>query len=129
MYLADFHRRLGRGQEEFAPKEVACARQLLSRYTPAEVRDLIDYALRRARETNFDMQWFGALSLYEAQWQAERRVLGAAAERQSAVAACRFCNEHGYLEFADGSVGSCPHDLGKVARINAHKPVRGYHQA
>ncbi len=129
MLVANFHRQLGHNHDEFPVKEVAYARQLLSRYAPAEIEDLIAFAVAEAQKTNFHMQWFGAVSTYEVRWKAQRAQRHAARAAQAAIVACRFCNEHGFLEFADGSVGLCPHDAARVAVIHAQKPVRGFHQA
>ena len=36
---------------------------------------------------------------------------------------------YGYLEFANGSVGPCPHNEQKVAVIHAHQPINGFPNA
>lgn len=129
VYLHDFHKQLGRDQEEFKPKEVAFARDLLDRYGDKGVRSLMAYGLAEARSTNFDMQWFGALSVYEGRWQAQERKQAKAGQSQAAIAACPVCNEDGMLEYEDGSVGRCPHELSRITLIQSHKPIRGFHQA
>src|SRR5690242_18006187 len=103
---------------------VSCARELLERYGDAALRELIHFSLSEARKTNFDMQWFGALSLYEGKWQATHQKKVKAQERQAAIAACLSCNEVGMLEFVDGAVGQCPHDEQKIAIIHRQKPIR-----
>jgi hypothetical protein len=127
--LTYFHKQLGHEQEEFTPKEVAYVRELLKRYTDEEVRDLMAFGLAEARATNFPMQWFGALALYESKWQTKRQKALGAQARQAVVAACSFCNEQGMLEFADGSVGVCPHEVMKLAHIHRHKPIRDFTEA
>src|SRR4051812_5576397 len=128
VYLHDFHKALGHEQDAFAPKEVAYARDLLARYGEAGVHDFMQFGLGEARKTNFDMQWFGALSLYESKWQATYQKKAKAQERQAAIASCPACNEVGMLEFEDGMVGQCPHQLQRIALIHRHKPIRGYLQ-
>lgn len=124
--LVDFHERLGHEQTEFAAKEVAYTRELLSRYSSEEVRDLVTFGIEQARASGFPMQWFGALSLYEGKWLATRRKKVQAKERQATIAACLVCNEQGYFEFEDGSVARCPHQPGQLSQIHGQKPIRGY---
>jgi hypothetical protein len=128
-YLIDFHKRLGHTQDEYAPKEVAYVRHLLSRFGEDGVRDFVDYGLSEAKKTSYDMQWFGALSTYEPRWEAQQKKVAKAKERQAAVAACIVCNEAGMLEFDDGKVGQCPHDLKKIAHIHGVKLIRGFPRA
>jgi hypothetical protein len=129
IYLHDFHKQLGHEQEEFSPKEVAYVRDLLARYGDQGVRSLMAYGLAEARTTRFPMQWFGALSVYEAKWQATERKKALAQQSQAVVASCPVCNEAGMFEFEDGSVGRCPHELPKLAHIHHQKPIRGFHEA
>jgi hypothetical protein len=75
------------------------------------------------------MQWFGALSVYEAKWLSSERKKASVEAAQATIAACPICNEVGMLEFEDGSVGRCPHELAKLGHIHRQKPIRGFHQA
>jgi hypothetical protein len=129
IYLHEFHKQLGHEQEEFTPKEVAYVRELLARYSDQGVRSLMAFGLAEAQATRFPMQWFGALSVYEAKWQAKEGKKAAAAQIQAAISACPVCNEVGIFEFEDGSVGRCPHELPKIAHIHRQKPIRGFHEA
>jgi hypothetical protein len=128
VYLHDFHMALGHDQDAFAPKEVAYARELLERYGNAAVRELMHFGLSEARKTNFDMQWFGALSLYEGKWQAAHQKKRRAQERQAAIVACPYCDERGLLETEEGTALYCPHDREKIACFHAQKAIRGYVQ-
>jgi hypothetical protein len=129
MFLRDFHKQLGREQEEFAPKEVSYVRSLLSRYGQDGLREFMSFGLAEANKTKFDMQWFGALSLYEGKWQATHQKKRKIQERQAATAACCACNDVGMLEFEDGTVGHCPHEVQKLSRIHTQKPIRGFSPA
>jgi hypothetical protein len=129
LYLADFHKQLGHEQTEFPAKEVAYARELLARYGDAGVRSFMAFGLAKARETQFNMQWFGALSLYEGKWQAIERKQAQIKQTQAAIAACPACNEAGMIEFEDGSVCHCPHEPAKLAHIHRQKPIRGLRRA
>jgi hypothetical protein len=130
VYLHDFHKQLGHERKEFSPKEVVCMREMLVHYGDQGVRRFIDFGLKRARETSFDVQWFGGLrTLYEGEWQAIERKRAKAEQAQAAIAACSVCDETGIIEFEEGSVGHCPHDMAKLARIHRQKPIRGFHQA
>ena len=66
------------------------------------------------------------VALYESKWLGTKRKQIQATERSAVVAACKICNELGYLEFLEGAVGECPHDADKLAQIHQHKPIRGF---
>ena len=89
------------------------------------------YGLTRAGEpkSKFDMHGFGALSVYEGEWKAQREKQAKAEACQAAMANCPVCNEAGMLEFEDGTVGRCPHQITTIAQIHRQKPIRGFHQA
>ena len=87
------------------------------------------FALAKAAETNFDMQWFGAISLYEPAWRGGKKRVRDVEAQQRAIADCRFCNEHGFLEFVDGAVCPCPHDAERIALVHQQKPIRDFHHA
>src|SRR3954454_406962 len=53
---------LGHEQDTFTEKETAQASELLRRYSGAEVRSLIDYAVERFKETHFSPSFFGAVT-------------------------------------------------------------------
>ncbi len=131
LYLNAFHKQLGHERQEFSPSEVAYVRDLLARYGDEGVRGLMAYGLSKARDpkSKFDMNGFGALSVYEGEWKAQREKQAKAREIQAALALCEVCNEVGMLEFTDGTVGRCPHELSKLTLIHRQKPIRGFHQA
>jgi hypothetical protein len=130
VYLNDFHKQLGHDLQEFSPKEVDCMREMLTRYGDEGVRRFIAFGLKKVRETQFDIQWFGGLvTLYQGAWEAQERKRAKAEQSQAAIASCPACNEAGMLEFEEDSVGQCPHDLAKIALIHEQKPIRGFHQA
>jgi hypothetical protein len=109
VYLHDFHKQLGHDRKEFIPKEVAYVRDLLARYGDEGVRGLMAYGMTRAGEpkSKFDMNGFGALSVYEGEWKAQREKQAKAREIQAALALCEVCNEVGMLEFTDGCQAPC----------------------
>jgi hypothetical protein len=131
VYLNDFHKQLGHERQEFLPSEVAYVRGLLDRYGHEGVKSLMAYGLTKAREpkSKFNMQGFGALSVYEGEWKAQHAKLARVQQNQALIASCPVCNEAGMLEFEDGTVGRCPHELAKLAHIHRQKPIRGFHQA
>jgi hypothetical protein len=129
-YVADFHRTLGHDHEEFTTREVSYARELLTHYGADGLRSFIQAAIGYARETNFAMHSFGALSVYEARWNATRKAAAAQEARELIVASCAFCNDQGLLEFADGTaVMPCPHEAATVARIHEKRPLRDFFEA
>jgi hypothetical protein len=131
VYLHEFHKQLGHDRQEFTPKEVEFVRDLLGRYGDDGVRDLMAFGLAKAREpkSEFDMQVFGALSVYEGEWKGQREKQAKVRERQAAIASCAVCNKVGMLEYEDGSVGRCPHELSAIAHIHSQKPIRGFPEA
>ncbi len=112
--VALFHQQLGRATSKFEEHETAYADELLARFSEAEIRDLIGYGVAAAKETHFDMQYFGALKRYVEAWgaDAERRRQRSTVEGQ--IKACPFCNDAGYLELRERLthrhfVLQCPH--------------------
>ena len=114
--VAYFHRSLGRLEHtRFADHETAYRRRALAIHSEAEIRDLIDYAIEKARETKFPMLFFGALKRYVAEWSA-----GEARRKEREVV--RDCP----LGPACSNFGSrvralfmhlCPHKLDHIAKI------------
>jgi hypothetical protein len=130
VYLNEFHKQLGHEKQDFSPKEVTCMREMLACYGDDGVRRFIDFGVKKAKATSFDVQWFGGLrTLYEGEWQVTERKRAKAQESQAVIAFCAVCNEVGMLEFEDGSVGRCPHELTMISSIHRQKPVRGFHEA
>jgi hypothetical protein len=132
VYLNEFHKQMGHERQEFTPSEVFYVRDLLKRYGDAGIRSLMAFGLAKARDpkSSFDMQVFGALSVYEGEWKAQRGKQAKAQERQSAIAICSVCNEAGMLEYADGSsVMQCPHEITTIAHIHRQRPIRGFKDA
>jgi hypothetical protein len=68
----------------FSNKETDLAGSLLQKYSYLDVRELIDYAIREARNTSFDIKSFGALKLYITPFlsERERRAARKAKEQQ-----------------------------------------------
>jgi hypothetical protein len=56
----------------FSPKETSLARSLLESRSFQECKDLVEYALREARSTDFDLQHFGGVRLYAAAYAASK---------------------------------------------------------
>jgi hypothetical protein len=112
--VAFFHRELGRTTVKFQEHETAYADELLARFSEAEVRDLIRYGVAAAKETKFEMLYFGALKRYVDAWSIdiERRKHRNTVEDQ--IKACLYCNDVGYLELRERLthrhfVLQCPH--------------------
>jgi hypothetical protein len=66
---AYFHDRRGHATPRLHTKEVMFASHLLERYAYDDIRGLIDYSLRRAGETQFDMRYLTAIKQYVPDWQ------------------------------------------------------------
>jgi hypothetical protein len=120
--VAHFHRALGHSQTRFEEHETAYADELLTTYSDTEIRDLIAYAVERARESKFDMLYFGALKRYAEAWRDNAARRKARVQAAEAVASCPFCNEAGYLELKEHAtnrilVHPCPHQLTQVTAI------------
>ena len=119
--VAYFHKLLGREHTTFQEKETAYASKLLERYSYSEVRDLIDYAIAAARETNFSMQFLGAVKQYLARWRSDRARQAARKERQAVIDACPHCDDSGHLILKNGRGGftahACPHEVEKIAEL------------
>lgn len=62
--VAYFHARLGRPTKRPTVKELGQAAQILALYDADRAYYIVDYALCKARETQFDMQTFGAVLQY-----------------------------------------------------------------
>jgi hypothetical protein len=120
--VAFFHRELGHTSTTFEEHETAYADELLARFSEREVRDLIRYSIAGAKETRFEMLYFGALKRYVEPWSADaarRRERNALGEQ---IKACSFCNEAGYLELRERLthrffVLECPHRPAEIATI------------
>ena len=120
--VSHFHRQLGHDRNRFEEHETAYADELLEGHDEHEIRDLIGYALEEAKKTKFDMLFFSALKRYHAPWQSDRKRRQAREERRARIAACPYCDEVGYLHFAERTskshfVHACPHDAGQVTHL------------
>jgi hypothetical protein len=76
------HDRRGHATARLHTREVTFASNLLDRYAYDEARNLIDYCLRRAQQTKFEMRYLTAIKQYVPDWQREnsrREVPGVAA--------------------------------------------------
>ena len=128
--VAYFHRQLGRlDRTRFEDHETACAGELLTAHGEAEIRDLIDYAVREAAKTKFDMLFFNGIKRYVEPWTADRAQAKGRAQRAKAVENCPFCNEAGFLELREEGRGQlvvhpCPHRLELVTQIE--EKLRSY---
>lgn len=126
--VAYFHELMGHSQITFDEKEVAYATQLLKAHSVAEVRDLVAYAVEGARETNFKMQFFGAVSQYRERWQNDRARRAARERAQEAIKACSYCNEQGMMAVKNRTgafaVCLCPHDIGKITALEERQQLR-----
>lgn len=112
--VAFFHRELGRTTVKFQEHETAYADELLTRFSESEVRDLIRYSVAAAKETKFDMLYFGALKRYVDVWCADIEHRHRNNEIQNQIKACLYCNDAGYLELRERLthrhfVLECPH--------------------
>ena len=121
--VAYFHRSLGRLEHtRFADHETAYADELLTMHTDAEIRDLIDYAIGKARETKFEMAFFGALKRYAPEWSAGEARRKERERRVVVVRECPHCSGAGMLELREQGTGRlfmhlCPHKLDHIAKI------------
>jgi len=126
--VAYFHKRLGREQTTFHQKETAYASKLLEQYSYNEVRELIDYAISEAHQTNFSMQFFGAIKQYVSHWRANREMREARHRRQQIIFACPYCDESGHFIVKDhtGAFAAhpCPHDIEQIAEIEDRTGLR-----
>ena len=128
--VAYFHRQLGRlDRTRFEDHETTCAGELLASHGEAEIRDLIDYAVREAAKTGFDMLFFNGIKRYVEPWTADRAQAKGRAQRAKAVENCPFCNEAGFLELREEGRGQlvvhpCPHRLELVTQIE--EKLRSY---
>ena len=123
-----FHECMGHQGNTFLEKETAQASELLDRFSEADVRSLIDYAVAEGRQTKYPMQWFGAVLGYLPRWDAERSTIKAREERQAAIRACPLCDASGYIQFksATGAFRAveCPHDRAKVTEFEESTGLR-----
>jgi hypothetical protein len=123
-----FHERMGHPGNTFAEKELAQASDLLERFSEADVRQFIDYAVAEARTTKYAMQWFGAVLRYLPRWEAERSTIKARNERQAAISACPHCDSTGYISVKDKHGAfraiTCPHDAAKITDFEEKTGLR-----
>jgi hypothetical protein len=126
--VAYFHKVLGHPHHTFEEKETAYATRLLETYSVEEVRDLIDYAVREAEKTRFNMQFLVAIKAYLGRWEVDKNHRAAAQRRRDQAAACPLCDAAGYVTFEDGAgrvvVHRCPHDQAMIAAIETGKAYR-----
>ena len=128
--VAYFHRQTGRLEHnQFQTHETSYAEELLATHSEAELRDLIDYAVGKAKETKFEMLFFGALKRYVPEWSADQARAGERKRQARAVRSCPLCNEAGYLELRhEGTneirVHPCPHQAERVQQLEEH--LRAY---
>jgi hypothetical protein len=57
----------------FSDKETAFAATLLEKYPFSDIQEWIDYAIRKARETRFDMKNFGGIKVYGTEFWLEKK--------------------------------------------------------
>src|SRR4051794_4798451 len=123
-----FHGTRGKQGNTFQEKETAQASKLLERFSEADVRSLIDYAVADARVTKYPMRWFGAVLRYLPSWEGERSTVKARDERQAAIRACALCDSGGYIQVKSPTGAfraiECPHDQ---AKITAFENSTGLH--
>ena len=123
-----FHELMGHDHNTFDEKEVAYASQLLKAHGIAEVRDLVAYAVEGARETNFKMQFFGAVSQYLGRWQTDRTRKQAYERTQAVIQGCPYCNEQGMMTVKNrtGAFAACPcpHDIAKITELEDARQLR-----
>jgi hypothetical protein len=121
--VAYFHRKLGRIERtRFQDHETAYAIELLAKHTEAEVRDLIDYAVAEAPQTNFEPLYFGSLKRFVDEWGANAARRKKRQRWEAAVNACPLCNKDGMLELREQGTGyllvhECPHRLEHITKI------------
>jgi hypothetical protein len=129
--VAYFHKLLGHDQHTFDEKETAYAARLLQTYPVEAVRDLIDYAVSTAPQTNYRMQVFGAIKAYIPPWEVDAAHRAAERKRRDAITRCTLCNSVGYLTFeeTDGRIvmHPCPHEPSMITAIEEHKGLRRLH--
>jgi hypothetical protein len=129
--VAYFHRQLGRLEHtRFKDHETAYADELLATHSEAEIRDLIDHAIGKARETKFEMAFFNALKRYAPEWSASEARRKERERRVAVIKQCPHCSDAGMLELREQGtsrmvVHLCPHDPEHIAKIeetlNAHR--------
>jgi hypothetical protein len=121
--VAYFHRKLGRLERtRFEDHETAYVTELLAKYTEAEVRDLIDYAVAEAPRTNWEPLFFGSLKRFVDEWGANAARRKKRERWEATVAACPHCGKHGYIELREQGTGRlfmhlCPHRLELITKI------------
>jgi hypothetical protein len=116
--VAYFHELLGHRHNTFADKEKAQAAELLARFTEHEVRDLIEYAVRKIKGANFNPDFFGAVMSHKPTWEVGRSEREELAVRQSVAASCPICKGQGWV-LGTGSDGE------EVARKCGHGQAVG----
>jgi hypothetical protein len=127
--VAYFHDRMGHKGNTYLEKEIAQASELLEHYSEADIRELIDYAVAGARETNFKMQHFGAVvRSYLERWKGERSTVQARDRRSAAIQACPLCDSGGYIQVKNNTgafrATECPHDQAKISEYEERTGLR-----
>ena len=121
--VAYFHRRLGRLEHtRFADHETSYADELLTTHGEAEIRDLIDHVIGKAKETKFEMAFFGALKRYAPEWAASEARRKEQERKAAVVSGCPHCSGGGMLELREQGTGRlfmhlCPHRIEHIAKI------------
>ena len=124
--VAHFHRALGRGHLSFQTHETDYADELLTRFDEHEIHDLIRYSIAAAKQTRFDMVYFGGLKRFVEAWTGDKQRADKRQLIRDRIEQCTYCNAQGYLELANGTAGTpsvrqCPHDPSQIERIIAEK--------
>lgn len=124
--VAHFHRALGRGHLSFQTHETDYAGALLTRFDEHEIHDLIRYSIAAARQTNFEMVYFGALRRFVEAWKGDKQRADKRRQVRERIDQCAYCNAQGFLELpsrgaASPSVSHCPHDPAQIERMMAGK--------
>jgi hypothetical protein len=118
-----FHRMLGRTDERvFGDQERAYAEELLGRFTPAEVRDLIAFTVEKGEPDKHPMRIFNVIKVYLDRWAADQTRRKRHVRQLTAMKACTLCNESGMLELKEHGTSRyvahpCPHQIEQVSKI------------
>jgi len=62
-----------KAQRDYLSKEIELAQTILKGSPLEDAQKFVDWAISKAKETNFKMQTFNALGQYHAQWKTERK--------------------------------------------------------
>ena len=125
--VAHFHQALGRSHRTFRTHETDYASELLGRFDEHAIHDLIGYSVAAAKQTNFDMKYFGALKRFVEPWADDRQQTRRRQVARDRIDQCTYCNDAGFLELNDAagrvlSVCPCPHDPARIEEILASNP-------